>query len=67
MTPKPDKKKRLDPKDPQVKMRVCLGPDCGKEFRSTHKNNRMCSKCKSVPKAAHWGSWEGEVVVDDLD
>lgn len=30
---------------PEVRMRKCLGPGCGKEFLSRGPFNRICSSC----------------------
>lgn len=61
------KKKTKTDLDPDSKVRICLGPDCGREFQSAHKFNRLCPKCKASAKVADWGSWGGEVVMDDLE
>ena len=43
----PKSEKRPEPDNPEyVKaMRMCLGPDCGKQFKSEWKGNRLCVSC----------------------
>lgn len=43
---KPGCKIYNDPNDPSIKMRKCLGPDCGKMFLSNWAGNRICPQCK---------------------
>ena len=47
-TPRPPMRKPEHDFSPDAKMRKCLGPDCGREFRSEWAGQRICGGCKST-------------------
>lgn len=47
----------VTPKTPQSSgLRRCLGPDCGRMFKSTHAGNRICPTCKAAIARAGGGN-----------
>jgi hypothetical protein len=44
--PRQKRAKPDEPFDPQVQMRQCLGPNCGRMFKSQWAGNRICVACK---------------------
>lgn len=47
----------------EAKTIPCL--KCGKPFKSAHKFNRMCRKCKNKHNSSEWDTWGGKVMYDD--
>ena len=41
-------KKPITDRKHEVKLRRCLGPDCGRKFKSSWKGNRLCPRCKDL-------------------
>lgn len=60
MSSRPPKIKIKNSEKPVI--RECLR--CSKDFKSYHKFNRMCQKCKTSQESIDWSTWGGECVYD---